>query len=262
MKINSLLITAAFAAVVCYQTSIQAFADPSLSLEQRVQQLEQLNQTRSQLQTQMSMQIIALEKEVRELRGIIEEHDYKLQQIQERQRDIYRDIDTRFNGLTAGSASRSNASSTNSTVSSATTETSPAANSAVTNSSGSARTEFEAAFKLVRDKKYDEAINAFETFLVSYPSSAFSDNARFWIGQVYFAKGNLADAEKHFVLLTQDFPQSSKLSAALLKMADIKVKKKQYQDAKDLYNQVLTKYSGAPQQLARKGLEDIKQAGF
>jgi len=39
------------------------------------------------------------------------------------------------------------------------------------------------------------------------------------------------------------------------------VKQQKWQQAKDLYNEIMTKYSGATQQLARKGLQDIKNAG-
>lgn len=258
MKGHSLLLVATFVATACFSAS----AESQLSLEQRITQLEQQNQTSRQIQSQMSIQLTELQKEVKELRGIIEEHDFKLQQMQERQRDIYRDIEDRFSAMPQTSATNTQA------VTSPQDNTATANNNASTNtvttpaiSSSDGRSEFEAAFKLVRSKQYIKAISGFESFLQKYPNSDYSDNARFWIGQIYFAQSKLSDAEKQFLQLRNDFPQSSKVSAAILKLAEIKAKQQQWEQARALYNEVLNGYTGAPQQLARKGLQALKQAG-
>ncbi|TQV86915.1 tol-pal system protein YbgF [Aliikangiella coralliicola] len=260
MTDKSLLLVATFVATVSSSVS----AASQSTLEQRIEQLEQQNQTRSQLQSEMSTQVIELQKEVRELRGIIEEHEFKLQQIQERQRDLYRDIETRLSAIPRNNSSSNQAqTSTSSSTAVKTPVVSPNTASQVRQAvgSGDERKEFEAAFKLVRNKEYTKAVQGFEAFLQQYPSGSYSDNARFWIGQVYFAQSKLVEAEQQFVQLRKDFPDSSKMSAAILKIAEIKVKQEKWQEAKALYNEVVSKYSGAPQQLARKGLQDIKQAG-
>ena len=74
-------------------------------------------------------------------------------------------------------------------------------------------------------------------------------------------QSNLEKAEEQFNLMRTEFPDSSKMSAAMLKLADIKVKQEKWEEAKTLYNEIVSKYTGAPQQLARKGLQDIKQKG-
>ncbi|TQV75107.1 tol-pal system protein YbgF [Aliikangiella marina] len=261
MKDKSLLV-AAFVATFSLPLSAS-----QQSLEQRIQQLEQKQQTQALLQNQMSEQLIELQKEVKELRGIIEEHDYKLQQIQDRQRDLYRDIENRLSALPQGATSA--ASSPVTTTPSANTAAQTPVVSPTTaqsvqravGSSGTERTEFEEAFKLVRNREYNKAVESFEAFLTKYPTGGFSDNARFWIGQVYFAQSKLAEAEQQFNRLRSDFPDSSKMSAAMLKLAEIKVRQEKWEEAKAMYNEIVAKYSGAQQQLARKGLQDIKQKG-
>ena len=259
MKGNSLLAVAALVVT----TSLPLSAESQLSSEQRIQQLEQKNQTQSQLLTEMSMQLIELQKENKELRGIIEEHDYKLQQIQDRQRDLYRDIENRLSSLPQGTgASKPQATQTTTTP----TDTKVISPNTATNvskavSSGNERADFEAAFKLVRNREYTKAVQGFETFLTQYPQGSYSDNARFWIGQVYFAQAKLVDAEKQFNLLRTEYPESSKMSAAMLKLAEIKVRQEKWEEAKAIYNEIVSKYTGAQQQLARKGLQDIKQSG-
>ena len=261
MKVKSLLV-AALAATLSLPLSAS-----QQSLEQRVQQLEQKNQTQSILQNQMSEQLIELQKEVKELRGIIEEHDYKLKQIQDRQRDLYRDIENRLSAIPQG-GSTTGAATTPVTGTPAPATTTPVVSPTTAESvrqavgsTGNERADFEAAFKLVRNREYNKAVASFEAFLTKYPAGSYSDNARFWIGQVYFAQSKFTEAEQQFNLMRTEFPESTKMSAAMLKLAEIKVRQENWQEAKAIYNEIVAKYSGAQQQLARKGLQDIKQKG-
>ncbi len=259
MKGNSLLLVAAIAAT----TAFPVLSQSNLSLEQRIQRLEQQAETRQQLQADMSLQLIELQKEVKELRGIVEEQAYQLNQIKERQRDLYRDIENRLSAIPKSGVQANTQSSQTSTGTSNSQVTSSNVATSVKKAVGGddGRVEFENAFKLVRNKQYSQAIDGFKAFLQKYPSGAYSDNARFWIGQVYFAQSNFEKAEEQFSLMRTEFPDSTKMSAAMLKLADIKVKQGKWDEAKALYNEVVSKYTGAPQQLARKGLQDIKQQG-
>ena len=267
MQTKFYLVMATFVAL----TSFSLSAASPLSLEQRLQQLEQQLETKTRLQSDMSIQLIELQKEVRELRGIIEEHDYKLKQIQDRQRDLYRDIENRLSSLPANSGNSAPATTnrtpattnrTPATMTPSSSVVSPNVASKVREAvSGNERAEFETAFKHVRNREYTKAIGGFQSFLTKYPSGAYSDNARYWIGQVYFAQSKFDEAEQQFNLMRTEFPNSTKMPSALLKLAEIKVSQKKWEDAKTLYNEVLNNYTGANQQLARKGLLDIKQQG-
>lgn len=240
---------AAFVATSIFPTLAQS----QNSLEQRLQHLEQQVETRGQLQKQMSMQLIELQKEVKELRGIIEEHDYKLNQMQERQRDLYRDIENR---LSATPAPQPVAQPVKPSSNTAKTNQS---NRAKTASSNSERGEFEAAFRLVRNKEYTKAIASFETFLGKYPKGAYSDNARFWIGQIYFAQAKLPEAEQQFNRLRNEYPDSTKMSAAMLKLAEIKVRQKNGQKRKNSIIKLLKNILAHSNSLPEKGLAIFKK---
>lgn len=257
MKIKSLLTMTAYAVIAFI--SLPVFSESQLSLAQRVDMLEQQAETRNQIQSEMSMRVIQLQNEVKELRGIIEEHDYKLQQMQERQRDLYRDIDNRFSNIQPVSPQPKSSPTTSSNAD--TTSAAPSNTVSEVFNQDNSRVEFESAFGLVKNKKYAEAIKEFEAFLKKHPKGAYSDNARFWIGQVYYAQSDFNNAEKQFIMLKTEFPDSTKLPSALIKLAEIKVKQQKWQEANDLYNQVINKYTGTAQQLARKGLLDLKASG-
>lgn len=244
--------------------SFGVVAESSLSLEQRVQHLEQLNQTRNQVQADISYRLNELQREVRSLTGQVEDNNFKLKQIQDRQRDLYREIESRLSGITSQTGSPTGTTNVSATDASKNTTTSGAKNVAQgtdSSDSGAARRKFESAFSLVRNKDYKAAISAFSEFLEQYPASSYSANARYWMGQVYLVQGKLADAEKQFVKLISEFPSSPKTTAAKLKLADIFLKREKWADAKSYYTDVANNNTGAQLQLARKGLEIIRQAG-
>ena len=231
------------------------------ALEQRIQHLEELNETRNKVQADISYQLSELQREVRALTGQVEDNTFKLQQIQDRQRDLYRDIETRLSGIASQPAQNNTSVKTTPKQSVKTTPDTTNTKQSTIDDSGNARREFEAAFALVRNKNYSAAIIAFSEFLTKHPSSSYSANARYWMGQVYLVQNNLDEAEKQFALLVSEFPDSSKSAAAKLKLGDIFIKQEKWQDAKSYYADVANNHTGAQQQLARKGLEKIKQAG-
>lgn len=249
-------VTVFFASLVGLSVaSFSAQAESKQSLEQRIQHLEELNQTRNKLQAEISYQLSELQREVRTLTGQVEDNNFKLKQIQDRQRDLYRDIESRLSGLSGQNAGGgSNKSQTTKPA----TKKIPAATTA---ESSEARRKFEAAFALVRNKDYTAAISAFTEFLSQYPTSNYSANAHYWMGQVYLVQNNLKDAERQFAQLVAEFPDSAKSAAAKLKLGDIFLKQEKWADAKSYYTDVADNYTGAQGQLARKGLDKIKKAG-
>ena len=248
-------VTVFFALVVGLSVaSFTAQAESKQSLEQRIQRLEELNQTRNKLQAEISYQLSELQRELRSLTGQVEDNNFKLKQIQDRQRDLYRDIENRLSGLSDQAAG----STTNKSQTQTATNKTPTTTTA---GSGESRRKFEAAFALVRNKNYSAAITAFSEFLSKYPTSSYSANAHYWMGQVYLVQGNLKDAERQFALLIAEFPDSSKTAAAKLKLGDIFLKQEKWADAKSYYTDVADNYAGAQGQLARNGLDKIKKAG-
>ncbi len=234
-------------------------AEQRLSLEDRVKHLEELNQTRNQVQADISYQLSEIQREVRLLTGQVEDNSFKLKQIQDRQRDLYRDIENRLSGLSTQTGNSGQARNSSSTV------TPKAATTNSTTASGeidrSANREFEAAFALVRSKDFTSAIGALDSFLAKYPKSAYSDNARYWLGQVHLVQGNQDQAVTQFLSLISEFPESTKLAAAQVKLGDIFVKQSEWEKAKEQYNAALKTSSGTYKQLAQKGLDKIRQAG-
>lgn len=259
-------------------------AAPVVSAETEQRQLQQVTavqeqqaQLRNQVIADLQIQVNALQEDVRNLRGLIEEQDYKISQLLERQRELYRDIDRRLSGVPGSGGASSTEPTTVNTVPSlldvATTEPqviepvpAPAepAKPAKSPGKGSKDVEaeqkaYDAIFPLVRNKQYSEAVKAYNEFLSQYPEGRNAANARYWLGQVYYVQGSNEDAETQFKLVMSQFGDSPKASDALAKLAAIEERRGAFDKAKALYNQIVQKFPGSSSALAaQKRLQELR----
>jgi tol-pal system protein YbgF len=81
-----------------------------------------------------------------------------------------------------------------------------------------AKRDYDAALSQVRAKQYDKALDAFTAFLVHYPDHVYADNAMYWRGECFYAKGEFARAAEQFEGLLARFPYGNKAPDALLKV--------------------------------------------
>lgn len=78
---------------------------------------------------------------------------------------------------------------------------------------------YEQAFALLRDKNYDAAEKAFDDFLTSYPGHDLSANAKYWLGETFYVRGNFERAARVFAEAYQLYPKGPKGPDNLLKLA-------------------------------------------
>ncbi|MDR2198166.1 MAG: tol-pal system protein YbgF [Deltaproteobacteria bacterium] len=84
---------------------------------------------------------------------------------------------------------------------------------------GNEKSRYNAALGLVRAKRYAEAETAFRGFLTEFPGGALAPNARYWLGETMYARGNFQGALAEFRQGAGDYPRSGKAPDCLLKMA-------------------------------------------
>jgi len=80
-----------------------------------------------------------------------------------------------------------------------------------------ARRAYDAALKLVNARQYDRALDALAAFLIKWPDHPEADNAMYWRGECYFARGEYARAAEQFEGVVTRFPAGNKVPDALLK---------------------------------------------
>lgn len=199
-------------------------------------------------QVNIQRQLDDMQTQVNELRGVTELHSHQLTQVLERQRELYQELDRR--------------------VSEALKST-PQVPSAIAVDTASAPknysddlTENEAYDKalnmVLKEKQYEQAIPAFRTFNKTYPQSTYAPNAHYWLGQLLFNKGELAEAEKEFTVVVQQFQDSNKRPDALFKLAMVAQQQQNTSKTIQLYRQLLSEYpESTSAQLAKPRLDSL-----
>ncbi|MCL1115598.1 MULTISPECIES: tol-pal system protein YbgF [Shewanella] len=235
-------------------TTATAFAAPAPvsdasggSYEDRIAKLERIIKAKQQGEFEMQRRMDALQNEVLDLRGITEQQNYQMNQILQRQRQLYEEIAN----LTAKSST--------STVPAEAQHTDPAVVAAASTTLGETAS-YEAAVNLVlKDRKYDDAIPAFRDFIKQYPDSSYAANANYWLGQLLYNKGDYSAAKQAFSTVVSKFSDSNKRGDSLVKLGMIAEKENDSAGARALYNKVLSEYAdSASARLAQQQLAALK----
>ncbi|MCR0999404.1 cell division protein CpoB [Serratia rubidaea] len=205
------------------------------SVEDRVTTLERIANAQSQLLNQLQQQASDNQRDIDSLRGQIQESQYQLNQVVERQKQIYEQIDSLGQG---GGQSASAPAAT-----AAAGAGSAAASSAAPASKGDENSDYNAAVSLALEKKqYDQAIPAFQSFVKQYPKSTYQPNANYWLGQLFYNKGKKDDAAYYFAVVVKNYPKSPKAPDAMYKVGIIMQEKGQADKAKAVFQQVVKQY--------------------
>src|SRR5262249_27511907 len=78
--------------------------------------------------------------------------------------------------------------------------------------------QYQYAFDLLRQTKYDEAEKALHTFVDEYPENPLAGNASYWLGETYFVRQDYNNAALTFAQGFQKYPKSGKAPDTLLKL--------------------------------------------
>ncbi|PIJ48747.1 cell division protein CpoB [Erwinia sp. OLTSP20] len=217
------------------------------SVEDRVTTLERITNAQAQLLQQQQQRLSSTQSDIDALRGQLQESQYQLSQLAERQKDLYQQLD-KLNSTGGGTAqptgadSASTAGAVNGAASNV-PDASSHSDGAAPVQSGDANTDYNAAVALVLEQKqYDKAIRAFQAFVKKYPDSTYIPNANYWLGQLSYNKGKKDDAAYYFATVVKNYPKSPKSADALYKVGVIMQEKGDSAKAKAVYQQVVKQY--------------------
>lgn len=229
--------------------------------------------------------IQGLQQEIQELRGQLEVQAHDINILKEQQLAFYHDLDSRISTSPAIKAAKNQstpsrvlqidekpapmrhvaaetpkmASVPSEKPISQTQASSPAAIVTTTsNNPADEQISYLKAYELVKNKQYDEALVAMQSFTQKHPTGGYTANAEYWLGELYLVKQNYADAINHFSIVLQQFPSSSKYSASLLKLGYALADAGRMTEAKQRLHEVMNKYPDTPTaNLARLKLETL-----
>jgi tol-pal system protein YbgF len=194
----------------------------------------------SSINSELFFLVEQLKQEVMMLRGLVEEQDYEIRQMQKLSKERYRDMDQRLQDLakkvanadniqaapapSQSSASAAVAASANVVVPVAgvgevVPVQPPVASVGVAEQTEEQKVAYQSAYNYVRDKNFPEAIDALHAYVEKYPEGDLTGNAFYWLGEVYLVLPKLEQAKQAFSIVVKTFPGHRKLPDAIYKLA-------------------------------------------
>ncbi len=265
----------------CLVAAVAAVLSAPLHAESTDDRLDRIEKMLSN-QTLLDMveRLDAMQAEMQQLRGSVEEQQHTIEGLKERQRELYLDVDRRLSRFEreGGGASMpapvvkapaASSSSTQPLTSAAATPTTPVVAApavAPTNDANQMQQEREAyqkAFDTLRELRYAQATQEFRSFLKQYPNGRYGHIAQYWLGEASYAQRNFKQAIIDYQGLLKGYPSSPKRAEAMLKIGYSQHELKQDSEAKQTLDQLIKLYPDSTEAgQARNLLKQIrKQAG-
>lgn len=212
-----------------------------------------------------------LEREIRELRGELETQGHRMDELRERQRNLYGDLDRRIRELEVAGAeaeesdgddgdSGGGSSSGGGSGSGSTASVESGDVSGVDSGPNAEREAYDAAFGLLKDGRYSEAASAFGEFVGEYPEGPYADNAQYWLGESRYVTREFEKALEAFRKVVSDYPDSAKVPDARLKIGYSLYELERLDEAREALEKVTQEHvNSAVARLAEERLLRIKE---
>ncbi len=240
-----------------------------------------VNQTQA---ARIDLRLSQLESELRGLTGQIEEQSFRVDRLNQRLDKLVADVDSRLQRLEQGTGGRPVAGGaelgasqgpadadggqpgTLGTVSEdavaavrsggpvepagAVTGSAPASQpgaeqSAYAPAGATPEEKYSQAFNLLSQANYDQAEVALRDFLKEYPDHRLAGNAKYWLGETYYVRGQYKEAAVTFAEGYQTYPDSPKAADNLLKLGKSLSALGQTSDACGTYGELVRRFPSA-----------------
>ena len=252
----------------------------SSELEKRVARLEKLME--NQALVDMLMRLDSLQADTQDLRGQIEDITHELENIKQRQRDLYLDMDRRLRQAELAIAKAAPAPAQGGTVGPAVSAGMAAAapvavaSVAAATVAGTAtsampaepadpaaeREAYQKAFEELKQGRYEQAITAFAEFLKQYPKGEYAGNAQYWLGEANYVTRHFRVAEQEFKKVLEQYPDSPKVADAMLKLGYTYYELGEWDAARQMLTEVVSKKpNSSVARLAENRLQKMRMEG-
>lgn len=236
-----------------------------------------------------------LQSEVQQLRGMVEEQSQTIADLQRKQNNMYSDLDDRMQALSAAgqpaaaqpavgqqpdaavapaAAAQTVAPAVAATVPAASAASAAAPTPAVqpapapvpetkpapTTVAGNEKERYQTAYETLRNGHNAQAVKMFQDLLKDFPAGEFADNSQYWLAEAYKINREFDAARAAFNKVVSQYPNSSKVPDALLKLGYIEFDLQNTAKARDYLTRVTTSYPGTTAaHLAEKKLAQMSQ---
>ena len=118
------------------------------------------------------------------------------------------------------------------------------------------------AFLLLKQGRYIESIEAFQQFLSGYPNSKYTANAQYWLAEAVYVRKQYDKALIEFTKVVEDYPMSSKVSDARLKVGYTFYELGRWKESREILTQLRAELPDSTVAgLAQQRLERLEREG-
>lgn len=228
------------------------------------------------------VRITALEEEIRNLRGRLEEKEFENRTLSE-QLDVFKkDVEYRLQSLEGGanpSPAAPSAPAEEGRPVSQSDEPTPLLQSnkgnmeisirdqgdaPTTPAQGAfetARDHYNYAFRMLNQNQYDESASSFTDFIAKHPKDPLIGNAYYWLGETYYIRSNYGKATDYFRQGFEAMPKGPKAVDNLLKLGMSLARENKNKESCIVLSQVMTRYKDVSANSANKAAAEHKRIG-
>lgn len=209
---------------------------------------------------------------IRDINGKVDELEHKISEVEQRIETINRDIDTRLKLIEGKPIKAGNNSGAGITKHAA-----PVANNAPKSVTGdkvygsnlapiktndsSVHSIYAEGMNAVYAKDYDTAAENFRTIISQYPNDTLAGNAQYWLGEVYYAKGDFTNAAINFAEGYKKFKDNPKAPDNLLKLGLSMKNLNKNSEACSAFTNLPREFSSAPKDIKDRAADEAKKLG-
>lgn len=121
--------------------------------------------------------------------------------------------------------------------------------------------QYEHAFGLLRQADYAKAEQALRAFVEAHPEHELAGNAKYWLGETYYVRGNFSQAAVTFAEGFQTYPDSNKAPDNLLKLGMSLAAIDRTQDACGIFAELLSRYPEAARNILQRAQREQRRLG-
>ncbi len=121
--------------------------------------------------------------------------------------------------------------------------------------------QYQYAFGLLRENRYDDAEKALRTFISENPEHQLTGNANYWLGETYYVRGDYKNAAITFAQGVKNYPQSGKAPDNMMKLGMALAAMDQVQDACTAFAEVGKRYPQATATLKDRVVKEQQRNG-
>ena len=168
-------------------------------------------------QWELYNQMQQMQDELQMLRGSLERQAHELEQMKRQQRERYLDLDHRIGQLKKTATQEPEAE-----IKDVSVTNKPAVLSAEDQITKDVE-QYDAAYQLLKERKFAEAILAFQALLADSPGGKKAPYCEYWLGELHLAStpSDLDSAKTHFVRLLTQYPSHGKVPDGMYKLGTV-----------------------------------------